>query len=834
MSQTQPQDVTALPQTIKDFILRQGYSLNPLCWQATYRYPEDAKAFEPQKQPLHFFILQTGGQLSLLTRHQPRQCGIVYELKARSGHTATKPAAPRQNLERPAPLYVEDDPLPAGTPGVDTIDQPDYFAQLEYRYPDDKTGVVSHYRISSAEQHYSGQLLGSTGKLALPAPGIVHYEIGAAVTDEQWQAGYDALAQHCRELSDHLNAAAPIQTWPKQVQTLHLIHTEVLHPGDPANMAATLFETGQPLQNLFETASEIWQRQIQRPGDFATRFSRWQTIDKLLLPDQLGQSFGVTGLLTPVIGERLCDLIYLLAGDIQLTALRAVAEQRQYSDPDNWLKEAALTALIHCNAKPSPGTSAGNQSPYFHTLKQIGQQLYQLAELQRQQDKVVTLSESNNKPVKRLLKVPEIGSNWFYQPSKNLSQPKRILRLGVFFDGTDQNRYNDAQLPDRDISNIAKLDDLYMETRIDQGMEVTYTDHIYIKGVGTTDGKQTSKGFEVEESNLGLGFGLGPEGGQARIAEVFERLKVKLGANDYDEIVFDVFGFSRGAALARFFTNLVNQWPEYYNPYDHSDPVPENDLYTVRAFPQHLTGRAAFVGLFDTVGSFYMPGNHDEGEINLNLNEQSAERVVHFVAAHEVRQNFPSTRISTETGYLPANFTEIVYPGVHADLGGGYENPTGHGTENWELLTTHIFTLPRENKAQAVAFLKQQYDKPAQHQFVQRRLNDVYVQQHKPTRKELSIYYLHLMHQHAKAAGVPLRSMDMNKSAHIIPNDLHQQLNKWKASGGLIETAKNHLDSYIHTSERIDESFPKVNKPREKHKQYERAVFYNHPNLAVK
>ena len=62
-----PQDITALPQPVKDYILSRGYSLNPLCWQATYQYPKDAKTFTPECSRLHFFVLNNGGQLSLLT-----------------------------------------------------------------------------------------------------------------------------------------------------------------------------------------------------------------------------------------------------------------------------------------------------------------------------------------------------------------------------------------------------------------------------------------------------------------------------------------------------------------------------------------------------------------------------------------------------------------------------------------------------------------------------------------------------------------------------------------------------------------------------------------------
>jgi hypothetical protein len=47
------------------------------------------------------------------------------------------------------------------------------------------------------------------------------------------------------------------------------------------------------------------------------------------------------------------------------------------------------------------------------------------------------------------------------------------------------------------------------------------------------------------------------------------------------------------------------------------------------------------------------------------------ERCVHYVAAHEVRDSFPLDSIRDGKHY-PPNCFEVVYPGVHTDVGGGY------------------------------------------------------------------------------------------------------------------------------------------------------------------
>ncbi|WP_428240559.1 hypothetical protein [Gynuella sp.] len=98
------QDITALPPSIKDFIQRRGYSLNTLCWQATYEYPKEVKAFTPEQHRLHFFVLQSDQQLSFLNRHDHLKRGVVYECGPREVHGTPKPAKPRINLDKPAPV----------------------------------------------------------------------------------------------------------------------------------------------------------------------------------------------------------------------------------------------------------------------------------------------------------------------------------------------------------------------------------------------------------------------------------------------------------------------------------------------------------------------------------------------------------------------------------------------------------------------------------------------------------------------------------------------------------------------------------------------------------
>lgn len=119
-----------------------------------------------------------------------------------------------------------------------------------------------------------------------------------------------------------------------------------------------------------------------------------------------------------------------------------------------------------------------------------------------------------------------------------------------------------------------------------------------------------------------------------------------------------VFGFSRGAAEARAFVNrVVRYWGG-----------------KIGGLPLHID----FLGIFDTVASVgvaqSVPGadGHLEWAAGENLAiPQAVRRCAHLVSAHEVRASFPLDSVCV-AGRLPSNCKEIVYPGVHSDVGGGY------------------------------------------------------------------------------------------------------------------------------------------------------------------
>ena len=96
----------------------------------------------------------------------------------------------------------------------------------------------------------------------------------------------------------------------------------------------------------------------------------------------------------------------------------------------------------------------------------------------------------------------------------------RTLRLGVFFDGTGNHMQNDLRLTDRDITNVARLYDLYRDLG-SGGTEQS----IYIPGPGTVDGEATADGFDAPEDSWGLALGIGSTGGHSRIEMALQQVR---------------------------------------------------------------------------------------------------------------------------------------------------------------------------------------------------------------------------------------------------------------------------------------------------------------------
>ncbi|MCC2596289.1 DUF2235 domain-containing protein [Pusillimonas sp. MFBS29] len=116
----------------------------------------------------------------------------------------------------------------------------------------------------------------------------------------------------------------------------------------------------------------------------------------------------------------------------------------------------------------------------------------------------------------------------------------------------------------------------------------------------------------------------------------------------------DIIGYSRGAALARHFGNLVNQHTRG-NLFSYHDSQRGSIAACVDL---------RFMGLFDTVAQFGLAGSRN-ANYDLTI-AASWQWVAHAVALHERRWAFPLS--SAESG---GNVIEAPFIGAHSDIGGG-------------------------------------------------------------------------------------------------------------------------------------------------------------------
>ena len=266
-----------------------------------------------------------------------------------------------------------------------------------------------------------------------------------------------------------------------------------------------------------------------------------------------------------------------------------------------------------------------------------------------------------------------------------------IVNISVFFDGTGNNK--DVDEPIKRWSNPARLWQA-AQLLIDEDIP-NYA--IYVSGVGTPfNGTATDwmdeKLMALEDSATGglaggggtrrTEFGQSNVNDQLRAALTQNAAKLNISLKPYlakgkpanmsglaaaleahgliTIINLSIFGFSRGAALARAFSNdMLKECVTGKDGVTRYNGVPI---------------RIHFMGLFDTVASFGVPAKNVDtpfNEKNLVV-PHAVERCVHYIAAQELRFSFPVDLIR-KNGKLKAGWTETVYPGVHSDVGGGYE-----------------------------------------------------------------------------------------------------------------------------------------------------------------
>lgn len=265
---------------------------------------------------------------------------------------------------------------------------------------------------------------------------------------------------------------------------------------------------------------------------------------------------------------------------------------------------------------------------------------------------------------------PQGGAGSTRQPCPNEEddtpeEPRIKIRAALFFDGTLNNRTNVTFGPggapvggnllgsyDNYYSNVSNLEDLWRE---DQAADHSFS--LYVEGIGTEN-----QGYD---NPIGAAFGTYPgsfgTGVKAKVNRGIRRLVRRIdsvASNPQIEYVHvDAYGFSRGAAAARYFVHCIL----------HRSRNTLADQLSARGYTVG-TVQVKFVGLFDTVASFGRNHGDDTGELKLDA-IRDAEKVVQLSAAEEHRKNFRLTNIASA-----GNGTQIFLPGVHSDVGGGYND----------------------------------------------------------------------------------------------------------------------------------------------------------------
>lgn len=303
-----------------------------------------------------------------------------------------------------------------------------------------------------------------------------------------------------------------------------------------------------------------------------------------------------------------------------------------------------------------------------------------------------------------LFNMPESVEPVQYAQSARRKSQEMTLTIGIFFDGTGNNAVNtqnmlkayNAQhysLTDPDAQNILArcarekmgvsgtnatsytgyytnvywLNTLYKkDIFLDKNLVQT---PIYIEGIGTETGEP--------DNVYGQALGIADTGVVAKTDNAVLRIDqtiqqslatVKKRLPNCELIIknlqFDLFGFSRGATAARHFANRIQA----------EDPAIINAIRQGMQgvnFSGAPAGKIRFIGLFDAVAAIGTPMNGlnphsaDTGNVNIRLRPGVAEKVFHITAQHECRFNFALNSVR------PA-WPELMLPGVHSDIGGGY------------------------------------------------------------------------------------------------------------------------------------------------------------------
>jgi len=434
------------------------------------------------------------------------------------------------------------------------------------------------------------------------------------------------------------------------------------------------------------------------------------------------------------------------------------------------------------------------------------------------------------------------------------------LRVGVFFDGTGNNLHNSELVaacmgPDSNLAsapfalrehcakygydgrgsvptdsygtaktNIAKLYELYRDQAAEQVKDgqTTASLKVYVEGIGTQAGEKDSS-LSMMTGRYGSGVIARAQQAPAAVIEQVRRWSASNPGTSAQRIEFDIFGFSRGAAAARHFANdlgkgagsaLAQLWPR-------------SEALLRENFDWQSTQFLAinFIGLYDSVAAIISvlegnlsPANAQYSGVEMKLRPTAARKIVQLVARDEQRKNFPLTQTDND----------IVVPGAHSDVGGGYlpealetvvltrpisstepaslENGKSQACKKAQLClerdqhTWQSLNLQLEVCTQVDALQPGKRDTPAEKRVI------AFVQGKRRVAGDLALIYLRIMHRLSVDQNVPFEALDEQRMAlppalQVIADKLMQHAQGQQATSPLNECEEALLRKrYIHLS----------------------------------
>jgi len=260
-----------------------------------------------------------------------------------------------------------------------------------------------------------------------------------------------------------------------------------------------------------------------------------------------------------------------------------------------------------------------------------------------------------------------------------------MKRLFVCCDGTwnsDSDEFQGVPVP----TNVVRFFNALSDSNTDGGEQLRY----YHAGVGANE----SRLRRLVDGAIGAGLSRDIRIAYKWLSDHFE-----------DDAEIYVVGFSRGAFTARSLVGMLHHcglprgadWPlvkQAWKLYRLDPEVAENARQQANFRALHgAPPQIRFLGVWETVGALGIPENLDpfgflKNRYQFHDTTLSPEvaRAVQALAIDEQRDNFFPTLWTPEEGTDEARVSQVWFPGVHADVGGGYkETELSNATLRWMI-----------------------------------------------------------------------------------------------------------------------------------------------------